>query len=377
MIDKLKLLVLLFAIAFALLFIIGIKDKKNNIKTKEDFSDMVLTCSEYPELLLQVMKERNLKTEQNNYDVYVPCSYDSCEKDILAFENQKTGRKLFSLEGCDSFASKVRLWEILNTKYGQEATKYMPKTFILINMDDVNKFPEYYNKRNIEKPDQMYVLKNFAQRQEGIKLSRDLDEIINGIGKGWFLAQQYLYDPYLISGHKINFRYYLLVVCKNGHIDAWIHNNGFLYYTPEKYDEHDMDFKKHITTGYIDRKIYEQNPLTLEDFREHLDKKDKNSRNKWNHNVEVLMNKVMTALSEHICNNKKLDNHTRFQIFGCDVAPTANLDALLMEINKGPDMGAKDERDKQVKLTVQRDMFKIVDPINIDEYNSTSFIKIF
>jgi len=377
MIDKLKLLVLLFAIGFALLFIIGIKDKKNNIITKEDFSDMVLTCSEYPELLLQVMKERNLKTEQNNYDVYVPCSYDSCEKDILAFENQKTGRKLFSLEGCDSFASKVRLWEILNTKYGQEATKYMPKTFILINMDDVNKFPEYYNKRNIEKPDQIYVLKNFAQRQEGIKLSRDLDEIINGIGKGWFLAQQYLYDPYLISGHKINFRYYLLVVCKNGHIDAWIHNNGFLYYTPEKYDEHDMDFKKHITTGYIDRKIYEQNPLTLEDFREHLDTKDKNSRNKWNHNVEVLMNKVMTALSEHICNNKKLDNHTRFQIFGCDVAPTANLDALLMEINKGPDMGAKDERDKQVKLTVQRDMFKIVDPINIDEYNSTSFIKIF
>ena len=85
----------------------------------------------------------------------------------------------------------------------------------------------------------------------------------------------------------------------------------------------------------------------------------------------------MTAISDHICKNKKLDNHTRFQIFGCDVAPTANLDALLMEINKGPDMNAKDERDKQVKLTVQRDMFKIVDPINIDEYNSTSFIKVF
>ena len=138
-----------------------------------------------------------------------------------------------------------------------------------------------------------------------------------------------------------------------------------------------MDFKKHITTGYIDRKIYEENPLTLEDFREHLDTKDKNSRNKWNHNVEVLMNKVMTALSEHICNNKKLDNHTRFQIFGCDVAPDNQLGCKLMEINKGPDLDAKDERDKQVKLTVQRDMFKIVDPINIDEYNSTSFIKIF
>ncbi len=34
-----------------------------------------------------------------------------------------------------------------------------------------------------------------------------------------------------------------------------------------------------------------------------------------------------------------------------------------MEINKGPDLGAKDERDKQVKLQVQRDIFKIIDPM--------------
>ena len=33
-----------------------------------------------------------------------------------------------------------------------------------------------------------------------------------------------------------------------------------------------------------------------------------------------------------------------------------------MEINKGPDLNAKDERDKQVKLQVQRDIFRIVDP---------------
>ena len=51
----------------------------------------------------------------------------------------------------------------------------------------------------------MYVLKNYAQRQEGIKLTRDLDEILDGYKNGWYLAQDYLYKPYLINKRKINF----------------------------------------------------------------------------------------------------------------------------------------------------------------------------
>jgi hypothetical protein len=46
-----------------------------------------------------------------------------------------------------------------------------------------------------------------------------------------------------------------------------------------------------------------------------------------------------------------------------------------MEINKGPDMDAKDERDKMVKLQVQRDILKIIDPIDND--TNTRFVKIF
>jgi len=48
-----------------------------------------------------------------------------------------------------------------------------------------------------------------------------------------------------------------------------------------------------------------------------------------------------------------------------------------MEINKGPDLDAKDERDKAVKLKVQKDIFTIIDPINNENINNTRFIKIF
>jgi hypothetical protein len=169
----------------------------------------------------------------------------------------------------------------------------------------------------------------------------------------------------------------MLVTCHEGKINAYIHKDGFLYYTPESYDAHDMSFNKHITTGYIDRKVYEVNPLTLKDFRKYLESKDKGSSKVWDKSVETLMGGVMSAISKKICKNKKLDNHFKFQLFGCDVAPDNKLGCTLMEINKGPDLDAKDERDKKVKLQVQRDIFRIVDPVNEKEPNKTRFVKIF
>jgi hypothetical protein len=48
-----------------------------------------------------------------------------------------------------------------------------------------------------------------------------------------------------------------------------------------------------------------------------------------------------------------------------------------MEINKGPDLGAKDKRDMQVKLKVQKDIFTIVDPTENDCITNTRFVRIY
>ena len=44
-----------------------------------------------------------------------------------------------------------------------------------------------------------------------------------------------------------------------------------MYYTPELFEKGNPSFKKNITTGYIDRKVYDENPLTHEDFKKYLD----------------------------------------------------------------------------------------------------------
>lgn len=325
----------------------------------EGFTNFKSKC-DVPELLGKVMKEYNIKHNNQNWEYYIPCEYDTCEKNILNFENEKN-KKLFLIDGCDWPASKLNLWRALKEAYGNNATQLMPKTYLLEDKTDMMDFERHFNEKNREKRGHMFVLKNYNQRQEGIKLVNKLEDIMEAKDNGFYLVQDYLYKPFLIDRRKINFRYYTLIICKNGVVNGYIHRDGFVYYTPEYYDENKMDFKKHITTGYIDRKVYEKNPLTLDDFRNHLDKIKPGLSKKWDENVRELMNKVVQALSKHMCNNKKLSQNIRFQVFGSDVAPTENLEAYLMEINKGPDLNAKDERDKQVKMNMQRDIFKLVE----------------
>ena len=325
-----------------------------------------------------ILKEAMDNVGVDKKDFYIPCSYNTCETDAKIFEDTSEGVKLFLIDGCDYIASKFALWEILRIQYKDEATKYMPKTFLLNKPNDVAQFTDHYNKNLEKRPDQMYVLKNYEQRQEGIKLTRDLNEILDGYKNGWYLAQDYIYNPYIISNRKINLRYYLLVVCNGDTIEGYLHQDGFVYYTKEDYDENDMSFDKHITTGYVDRKIYDENPLTLANFRQYLKYKDPDSVVLWNKNAKSLMNRTVLALSSKICQNKKISSYFRFQLFGCDLAPSANLDAMLMEINKGPDMGAKDKRDHAIKLKVQEDIFKLIRYKNKESNeNGTRFIKIY
>ena len=149
-------------------------------------------------------------------------------------------------------------------------------------------------------------MKNNKQRQRGLKLVDNITDLKKEADDGFVLIQDYFKNPYLISKRKVNFRYYLLIVCRNGKISGYIHKNGFVYYTPKFYKENSLDFGRHITTGYIDRKIYDTNPLTLEDFRKHLEKKNPGSSKIWDKNVENLMNKIIEALEIKICTNKNL-----------------------------------------------------------------------
>ena len=46
----------------------------------------------------------------------------------------------------------------------------------------------------------------------------------------------------------------------------YVYNDGFMYYTPRIWKPKSRNLNEIITTGYIDRQVYVDNPLTIKDF---------------------------------------------------------------------------------------------------------------
>lgn len=344
--------------------------KKNKF---EMFGNYKAECSYLPKAIKFALEKRKMKNvKDDSWDYYVPCGYTFCETNVAAFKSEKTGKKIFMIDGCDWIASKVALWQLIKNEFRNRAHTIMPETFILSDKRDMTEFEKFYKHKKEKNKGSKFILKNFQQRQEGLRLSNDINHIRESVKDGFKIVQDYLENPYTISGRKVNLRYYLLIKCHRGKIEGWIFNDGFVYYTPKDFIKYSMDFKRTITTGYIDRKIYKVNPLTVKDFRKHL---GPDNAKKWDNEVIQKMSMVMKALSRKICSNKKLSKHVRFQIFGADLAPDDKLRGTLMEINKGPDIGFKDERDGNVKKKMIEDAFNVIDPIEKDVKHN--FIKVF
>ena len=329
---------------------------------------------EVNELLEQVIIENGI----NN--LYIPCSYNNINYEIEQMPKIKNGN-YFIIEDCDLMIAKELMWEIIVGYYGlTDAQSFLPNTYVLNLKNDMIRFEKEYNQDNI------YILKKNIQRQEGIKITKSLDEIKKANDDDYVIVQKLLQDPYTINRRKINMRFYAFIICQNNKINIYIYNNGFMYYTKIFFKKNKIDIDTNITTGYIDRQVYIDNPLTHSDYKKYLDKKRKLSKYELNmiktgknlsdilfNNIYNVLYKLFYAFIGKICSGNYFNNfqHTTFQLFGIDVAVNKKYEPMIMEINKGPDLSGKDERDTEIKLNLLRDMFKL-----LNKQNQNGFIKI-
>lgn len=243
---------------------------------------------------------------------------------------------IYGIGGTDYMASKSELARRL-------PAKYLPKTYI-IGDHDVSDLPKG-----------IYILKKNIQRQEGNWITNDTRAIAKRASE-FVVCQELLQNVFLVNGRKINMRVYMLIVTDGRDMKFYIYKNGFMYYTKEKFVANSLDPAHNITTGYIDRLVYKENPLTHYDFYEWLGTEraallQKNIRDMFQ-DVRKIYEPMLRKL------NRK---GFRFNIFGADVAPDSSLNVKLMEINKAPDLSYKDARDGAVKLKMVKDMMRLID----------------
>lgn len=305
-----------------------------------------------------ILKKSNSINNDIDWELYLPCSYTRIEKE-LSLLNLKKNQSAFGITGSDMIASKNYLWKILSNYYGSKNSEFLyPKSYLPNNREHIKKFILDYDKNK------SYILKKNLQQQKGLELCNDYNRLLKELtSSNVNIVQELLENPLLVNGRKINLRVYFLVVCQENEKKGYIHKDGFIYYTRKNYDKNILDFDHHITTGYVDRDVYEKNPLTHEDLYEFLEKNNMNSM-KLKQNLYILMKRIFKAIKNNLCNKENVKQGKTFQLFGCDVAPDKDLNCILIEINKGPDMTFKDSRDGYLKKDVIGSIFNL---LNIDK----------
>lgn len=356
------LLLILFIMIF--LVLISFTTEKFKIISKPKYWTRTKCDYNLSKTIINVLKKNDIKYSNDKYaELVLPCKYDEIDKEIYNI-SALPGQKVFIIDGADYIASKDLIWESLVKKYGiNKAKKLMPNTYIIASYTDIKRLYNEYDS------DKLYILKRNVQRQEGLKIINNINDLIYNYPL-YTVVQELLQDPYILNTRKINIRFYVLVVCYRDKKDVYIYDDGFMYYTKGPFIKNTTTFDNNITTGYIDRKVYEENPLTISDFKKYLG--PQSSKIMFD-KVCNLMRLVFDALIDKLGKSKKLYNLVSFELFGADIALNKNLDPMLMEINKGPSTEPKDKRDAIVKFNCVQDVFKTVGLI---ENKNNHFIKI-
>lgn len=370
--KNLFLLIILFIIVNLYIFHFSVSICNNNktvnnsvFKFSKSKSATHNDLGNAPQSFKEVFKTHNIVpsqsfTQANLIMFTLLVDYQDLVNDILAI---KSPINIYSLLSIDTFANKAKLFEILSNGNNQYM-HYLPETYILHNENSV------LNLRKNFKQSQLYILKKNIQRQKGCTITNNLNFIMGAKHKNYVVCQELLQNPYTINGHKINIRQYLVVFVNNGQCTFKLFDDGFMYYTPKKFKMNSVDKDRHITTGYIDREIYTRNPMTFKDFkRTELTKKmlmtfEKNLLKLFKFVKKQYIPTVLSLDSNH---------HNNFAILGCDVAVCDDLECILIEINKGPDLSYKDIKDSAVKKTLVSSVLHDIGLIN-NPHNNLIYI---
>lgn len=350
-------------IILILFILLSYQENFIDIKRNKNDSWYNGTCKYQVERTIRKILELNsVERSEKDWTLYLPCDLNKLKKEMSELKPNQNS-KIFMITGQINIINKDLLWINFYKKFGEDAKKYLPNTFILYDPEDMKRFHNQYIYK------QKYILKKNVQRQEGLKITDEKIDIVTDSDS--VIVQELLTTPFLINQRKINIRIYLLIVCSQKQQDAYFHYDGFVYYAPKVFDEKSLDPDVHITTGYLeDRKLYKDNPLTLDDLRKFL---GKNSKILFR-NVKQLLKVLLKTVGPKLC--KGFKDHISFQLFGVDFGVEKDLSVKLMEVNKGPNLSGMDARDKKLKENVVRDIFRLVKIIPGEDHQFIPFYSI-
>ncbi len=335
---------------------------------------MLYHCREYTggEIMKELYKEIGLgKTELPHLaSIYLPCGYTWVEKELQQY-TPVGGQVVLGIDGCDKIVAKNGLWTVLSDEYGREkASQLTPRTYIT-NCKDLQRLRQEYD------PGKIYIMKKNVQRQQGLKITKNLPEMLTAGKKGYVVIQEYVMNPLLIDKRKFDMRVYLLVIQDKHSQRYYRHTGGRCHYTSRNFDTRSLVREIHIPSGYSeDPHFKDTHPETLKELQDYLNKQGGGGQGDYFFTLLDEMLKVCcVAFSKVMGKNKKYSKNTRSQLFGLDVLCDDTLRPILIEINKGPEMTWSSQIEKEYKKKMVQDMFNLLGYKDTKEPNEFILLK--
>eukprot|EP00466_Bigelowiella_natans_P013463 jgi/Bigna1/137414/aug1.39_g12122 len=186
-----------------------------------------------------------------------------------------------------------------------------------------------------------------------------------------WVAQEYLYNPFLISGYKFDLRLYVLVTSL-WPLQAFIYKRGLVRFATSKYDlDASGDLFKHLTNSSINKdseSLHSEKGVVGKGCKWRLQKLMKYLKDECGRDTDLLWKQIketvlLTLLP--MVGTVPADPGT-FEYFGFDVMLDENLRPYVIEVNSGPAMSVDMPQDKIVKVPMVDDMFNM---LQLDKIN--------
>ena len=316
-------------------------------------------------IIKDIFDKNEITKDNTNWDIFIPCGYTNLEKELKTLKLFNKKQKIFGISGCDKIVSKNNLWKLLKNEYTwDKASTIMPGTYVFSDDDDMQRFSKKFSKNNI------YILKKNLQRKKGLRISNNYYNILNSKYDKFKLIQEFK-ESYLINNRKFNLRYYLLIISKNDKISIYLHKYNKILYAKENVSKDKLNFDSNVTNSYLmDDNLYKNNPFNSEELFKFMKTKesDKNIE-KIEKNIKNIFVLFSRAITLYLNTQEHVKKNESFQLFGVDVIIDNKLAPYILEVNKGPDLKAKNDRDKKLKTKVLNDIFSKLELIHQDDYN--------
>lgn len=327
---------------------------------KDHHSVFPLAPDEYDILIKHMNHRGSIAPNSNERCLYFPSHWNFADMEMQAICNMHP--RLFHsrfiaacLFGHDRLACKGTLARL--------AKQFLDPTVVSAYLPISWTLEEYNSIKNETRPDDLLIAKTNLQRQVATTIfsAKDLPSLSDLKAQQTIILQKLLDNPLCVKQHKVTLRIYVLMYVSSTRRSLWRYSDGFVYYSEKPFDRLSQSNDAQVASGYSGRHVYDDRPLTVHELWRSL---GPDISRQYSGDIDKCLRETIGTLmmNQNVIKDVKIGS---FQLFGCDIfikdmtAKSAST-AVLLEVNKAPDLTYKSERDGQLKRGLVQNMWQLL-----------------